>query len=64
MVIPDIRVGAPIERTSERTGKPLKPIQYVWHAGACCGELTAMPLKRDGHARTRGATCPFCGGKR
>lgn len=65
MYLPDIRVGPPLERRSEKTGKPLKPIQYVFAACVACGELSCRPLKANGTLGKQGLTrtltgCPFC----
>lgn len=63
-LIPDLRVGSPIPRWSEKTGKPLKPTQWIWHACRSCGELTACPMGQNGFMSKNLGTCPFCGGKR
>lgn len=64
MFIPDIRVGVSIPRRSEKTGKSLPAVQYVWHACRACGELSAQPLGQRGLMSKNLGTCPFCGGKR
>lgn len=51
-------------RRSEKTGKPLPPIQWIWHPCRSCGQLTAVPLGVKGYVGKNAGTCPFCGGKR
>lgn len=65
MYIPDIRVGSPVPQgVSEITGRPFKPVQYVFHACRHCGELSACPMKHNGEMSKNLGTCPFCSGKR
>lgn len=64
MQIPDIRVGKPLPRTSETTGKPLAPIQYVWHPCRTCSEMAGVPLGVKGFVSKSLGRCVFCGGKR
>lgn len=64
MYVPDIAVGRPLPRVSEKTGKPLKPTQWVWHRCRSCGEITAVPLGIKGMLSSNLGRDPFCGGKR
>lgn len=65
MYIPDIRVGSPVPQgVSEKTGKPLKPVQYALHACRSCGERSVCPMKQDGGMSKNLGKCPFCSGKR
>lgn len=62
MYVPDIALGLPpLRRRSPKTGKPMKPILYVW-CFCSCGSYHAAPLMAKGTIAS--GRCPLCGGKR